>query len=149
MSRLAALLAGLGLTAAQPPAAPMDGLRQAVERLDRARLEGDVATIEAMTAPDLVLIVENGMQMDRRDFLSRWEGPQVRYESFEVSERYFLALGPDAGVTGGVARYRGTFEGRSFANEIRFSEVFRRSGGRWQVVHIHDAPMPRIEVPPL
>jgi hypothetical protein len=151
VKRLARAAAAATLAAAVPAAAPgqqpvtADELREIGDRFDRAQLTADRATIEAMTAEDLVFVGSDGTRQDRAAFIGGWMDPGVRFEPLTVTDRYFLPLGPDAGVVGGDAVLRGTANGRPFVSRIRFADTFRRIDGRWRAVHIQATRVPAMD----
>ena len=128
-------------TTAAPDVSP-ETLRAVADRFDQAQIARDRATLEAMTAPDLVFVGTNGVRQDRRQFIAGWMDPGTLYAPIEVTDRYFLPLGPDAGLVGGDAVLRGTSETQPFAVRIRFSDTFRRIGGQWRAVHIQATRVP-------
>jgi hypothetical protein len=128
--------------AAAAPDVSVETLRTVADRFDRAQIAQDRATMEAMTAPDLIFVGTNGVRQNQRQFIDGWMDPGTRYDPIEVTGRYFLALGPDAGVVGGETMLRGTTFGQPFSVRIRFSDTFRRIGGQWRAVHIQAARIP-------
>lgn len=121
---------------------PVETLRDVADRFDRAQIEQDRAALEEMTAPDLVFVGSDGARQDRTQFIAGWLAPGVRFEPISVTDRYFIPLGPDAGVVGGEVVLRGTSGSQSFASRIRFADTFRRIDGRWQAVHIQATRIP-------
>ncbi|HTU11825.1 MAG TPA: nuclear transport factor 2 family protein [Allosphingosinicella sp.] len=121
---------------------PVETLRDLADRFDRAQIEQNRAAMEAMTAPDLVFVGSDGRRQDRAAFIAGWMDPGTRYQPIQVTDRYILPLGPDAGVVGGDVVVRGTSNGRPFAVRIRFSDTFRRTAGQWRAVHIQATRVP-------
>lgn len=117
-------------------------LREVADRFDRSQIEQDRATMEAMTADDLVFVGSNGVRQTRAEFIAGWMDPDTHYEPIDVQDRYFLPLGPDAGVVGGDVVVRGASGGTPFAVRIRFADTFRRIGGAWRAVHIQATRVP-------
>jgi hypothetical protein len=138
---LAGLVTAAVLVAATPDL-PVETLRTVADRFDRAQIEQDRATMEAMTAPDLVFVGSDGRRQDRAAFIAGWMESGTRYEPIQVADRYFLPLGPDSFVAGGDVVVRGTSGGQPFAVRIRFSDTFRRTGGQWRAVHIQATRVP-------
>jgi ketosteroid isomerase-like protein len=130
------------LLAAAAPDVPVETLRAIADRFDRAQIAQDRATLEAMTAPDLVFVGSDGRRQDRAAFIAGWMDPRTRYEPIEVTDRYLLPLGPDSFIAGGDVVVRGTSGSQPFAVRIRFSDTFRRTGGRWRAVHIQATRVP-------
>lgn len=143
MKLVLTLLAALSLAApALAEDVSAETLREIGDRFDRAQIEQDRATMEAMTADDLVFVGSDGRRQSRADFIAGWMDPDTRYEPITVADRYFLSLGPDAGVVGGEVVVRGTSNGQAFAAHIRFADTFRRVGGTWRAVHIQATRVP-------
>jgi len=124
------------------PDVSVETLRTVGDRFDRAQIEQNRPVMEAMTAPDLVFVGSDGVRQTRSAFIAGWMDPGTRYEPITVTDRYFLPLGPDAGVVGGDAVVRGTANGQPFAVRIRFADTFRRTGGEWRAVHIQATRVP-------
>ena len=135
------VLAAAALAAAAPDVS-VETLRTIADRFDQAQIGQDRATMEAMTAPDLVFVGSNGIRQSREQFIAGWMDPATRYEPITITDRYFLPLGPDAGVVGGDTIVRGTANGQPFAVRIRFADTFRRIGGEWRAVHIQATRVP-------
>ena len=115
--------------------------------------------MEAMTAPDLHLRRQQRRAPEPAQFIDGWMDPGTRYEPIEVTDRYFLPLGPDAGVAGDDpagptairARPRCRLSAATWCcaaprqplrGRIRFSDTFRRIGGQWRAVHIQATRVP-------
>ena len=137
-----ALLFNAGSPANAEPAVSPEFLRDLGDRFDRAQLGQDRETLEAMVADDLVFVGSDGLRQDRAAFIAGWMDPGLKFEPVAITDRYFLPLGPDAGVVGGEAVLRFTSGGRSFTSRIRFADTFRRIGGQWQAVHIQATRVP-------
>jgi len=137
---LPGLLAAALLAAGQDVS--VETLRTVADRFDRAQIEQDRGTMEAMTAPDLVFVGSNGVRQGRSEFIAGWMDPATRYEPINVTDRYFLPLGADSGVVGGDVVVRGTSNGQPFAVRIRFADTFRRIHGEWRAVHIQATRVP-------
>lgn len=138
---LPALVTAAVLAAATPDV-PVETQRIVADRFDRAQVEQDRATMEAMTAPDLVFVGSDGRRQDRAAFIAGWMDPGTRYEPINVIDRYFLPLGPDSFIAGGDVVVRGTSGSQAFAVRIRFSDTFRRTGGQWRAIHIQATRVP-------
>lgn len=143
MKLVLALLAAVSLvTPALAEDVSQETLREVGDRFDRAQIEQDRATMEAMTTEDLIFVGSNGIRQSRADFIAGWMDPDTRYEPITIEDRYFLPLGPDTGVVGGDVVVRGTSNGQPFAAHIRFADTFRRVNGTWRAVHIQATRVP-------
>ena len=125
-----------------PQDVPVETLRTVADRFDQAQVAQDRATLESMTAPDLIFVGSNGVRQSRREFIEGWMDAGTRYEPINVADRYFQPLGPDSGVVGGDVVVRGTSGSQPFSVRIRFADTFRRIGGEWRAVHIQATRVP-------
>lgn len=137
----AALLSCASEPAAQPDVSAQT-LREIADRFDRAQIGKDRTTLEAMTADDLVLVGSDGVRQGKREFVASWIDPALRFEPIEVTDRFFVPLGPDAGIVGGDVVIRGTAGSLGFVSRIRFSDTFHRVNGQWRAVHIQATRVP-------
>lgn len=138
---LAASVVG-ALSACAPSCVSVETLREVADRFDRAQLAQDRATLERMTAPDLILIGGDGIRQNRQQFIDGYFGPGLTFEPAEAEDRYFIPLGPDVGIVGGEVMMRGSSNGTPFASRIRFSDTFRLIGGEWVAVHLQATRVP-------
>ena len=120
----------------------VETLREVADRFDRAQIGQDRATLERMTAPDFILIGTSGARQSRQQFIDDYFEPGLRFEIALPDDRYFIPLGPDAGIVGGDVAMRGTSNGTPFASRIRFSDTFRRINGEWVAVHVQATRVP-------
>lgn len=139
---LALLLAAMPLSAATPPAGDSAGLVAFADAFDRAQLAKDGAALERMVADDLVFIDGSGKRLDKKAFIEGWTAPGDRFEPIVLRDRTVVMLGPDAGVVGAETTLRGVSGGDAFVSHFRFADTFRRTGRRWQAVHIQVTRMP-------
>ena len=115
-----------------PHAALPDDLRQAVADFDRAQLRSDEAELDRLLADDYVLYNSQGQVEDKRQFIEDYRG--MRLEPFHVEDETVRLLG-DAVVMAGVATLKGTdlASGQPFTVRLRFSDIWCKRDGRWQV----------------
>lgn len=143
-SALAAALA-LGACAQAPrerPDVDRATLRTIADRFDRAQLTQDRAALERLVAEDMVLIGSDGTRQNKRQFIDGYFAPGLRFEMATPTDRYFIPLGPDAGIAGGEIVLRGSDASVPFTSRIRFSDTFRRVGGEWLAVHVEATRVP-------
>jgi ketosteroid isomerase-like protein len=121
--------------AAAPPPTSLDS---AVRRYDMAQVNSDKAELEALLAEDYVLVNSGGEVEDKRQFIADQLAPGYKLERFTVLhpiERRWR----DGAVLGGLALLRGLSDGKPFNVCLRFADVWRLRGGRWQVVYTQAA----------
>jgi len=123
---LAALAAGL----------TQAGMTQVADAFDRAQLAQDRAALESMVDDGLVFIDGSGKRQGKQQFIEGWMSPDDRYDPITLSDRTMTRLGEEAFVTSAETTLTGTSAGKPFSSRFRFSDTFRRIGGKWKAVHI-------------
>ena len=125
---IAAVLAAAALTPAE--------MTQVADSFDQAQLTQDRAALDTMTDDGLIFIDGSGKRQDKRQFIEGWIGPDDRYGPITLIDRTMTPLGEDSFVTSAETTLTGTSGGKPFASHFRFSDTFRRVGGKWKAVHI-------------
>jgi ketosteroid isomerase-like protein len=131
----------IAATIAAAPANHTELLRVA-DAFDQAQLTKDRAAMERMTDDHLVFIEGSGKRTGKREFIEGWMGPDDRYGPIVLIDRTLTPLGRDAFVVSAETTLSGTSGGKRFASHFRFSDTFRRTGGRWRAVHIQVTRLP-------
>jgi ketosteroid isomerase-like protein len=143
---LAVALWGLLITAcsrppASPPRSPRDD-EQAVAGLQRSWLaafeHGDIPAIEALLAPEFVNVAADGSVNTRDAELAPVRAGTVKFSKTGVEELQVRVFG-DAAIATGIAAFAGTFGDRPFSGRERFTDVWIRRDGAWQVVASHNS----------
>jgi len=141
MSARAITLAAILLAA---PCAAQDSnadVRTVADAFDNAQYRRDRVALEAMIAPDYLAVFGSGRIVGRSEFIAGYTAPDVTFEPFEITDRLFLRIAPDAAVVGGEGRIRGTEKGQKFAEHFRFSDTFAKRDGKWVVVFTQVTPL--------
>lgn len=146
MNNMAAMLLALAapapVVAADAPASELARLTAFADAFDAAQIAKDGAALERMVADDLVFIDGDGLRHGKRDFIAGWTGADDAYDPVTLIDRVIVPLGRDAGLASAEAILSGRSAGKAFRTRIRFTDIFRRSEGRWQAVHIQVTRMP-------
>jgi ketosteroid isomerase-like protein len=123
---------GVARAAAQPPDATE------VERVENARLDamfkGDIDAVAAVIADEFILTSANGQVSDRTQYLARLraaQGPRPQLLHDEVKVQVF---GDAAIITG---RSRSVVNGEERPGRVRYTHVYVRRNGAWQMVAMH------------
>jgi hypothetical protein len=117
-------------------------LAQAAQAFDDAQQHHDRVVLEAMLAPDFVLITGKGAEADRKAFITASTDPGEVLEPFVITHHRVVPLGADGGVASGEGIERGTQDGKPFVSHFRYADVFARRGGRWMVVYTQVTALP-------
>ena len=107
-------------------------LTEIEQQLGATWKRGDCAGWGAMVAPDWSVIHLTGAIITRAEALEMCKAPPVPIETFDIADVAVRVYGDAAVVTG---RTTATTGGPSPATvRLRFTDVFVRRAGRWQVV---------------
>ena len=117
--------------------AALAGDPEEVQRLDReisvATWTGDAVWFEENLADDYVLISPTGAVKGKREVIRELATPGMRMEPFEPTEVQVRMYGDTAVVTG-LATRKGLMDGKDISTGIRYTRVYTKRDGRWQVV---------------
>ena len=147
MRRLTRVLAAAISIAAGFPAASggqispdEQALRAIEDRLPQAWKIHDRAFIEGVLAPEWSVTQADGTMLSRDIVLGTFFDA-VAFETNVVDEVTVKLFGTTAIVLGRTTA-TGTLKGQPFNARIRFTDVFIKRNGRWQVVASHASPSP-------
>lgn len=117
-------------------------LRDTYAALTRAELQRDLATLERLLAGDYVGVDPSGALLDREQVLDTYREGLVVLKKLESDELVVRLLG-DTGIIVGRSNISGVTPEQSFQGEFRFTDVYLRRAGEWQLVSSHTTPMAR------
>jgi ketosteroid isomerase-like protein len=150
------IAAALGASAQTPdtkpkpaPAKPVDGsVEQTLMKIERdglaALLKKDIAAFGRIFADDAVVITPDGSAQTKAQLIADVKSGDLVVESSEISDMKVRAYGDTAVVTY-VTTDKGKFKGQDISGRYRWTDVFVRRAGTWQVVAGHGTP---IQQPP-
>ena len=148
--------AALGASAQTPdtkpkpaPAKPADvSVEQTLMKIERdalaALLKKDIAAFGRVFADDAVVITPDGSPQTKAQLLADVKSGALVIESSEMSDMKVRAYGDTAVVTY-VTADKVKFKGQDISGRYRWTDVFVRRGGTWQIVAGHGTP---IQLPP-
>jgi ketosteroid isomerase-like protein len=123
----------------------MAGNGQTVIDLDRKRMQAmakkDMATLEALIADDLVYTHSSARLDTKRSLIDGMTSGKTVYTAVEPSDVKAQDLG-DTVVLTGVAQIKVTANGTPNAFGVRFTDVYARRNGRWQMVTWQSTRLP-------
>jgi len=119
---------------------PVD-LAKAVHDYDQAQIKGDRAELQRLLADDYVLWNSAGKVEDKAKLIADYTAPGFKIEPFVVREPIEKVWGNTA-VMGGIATLRGVDGGKPFEVTLRFSDMWAKRNGKWQVIYTHVARAP-------
>ena len=127
------MTAALAAISSPPEQAEMIRIADA---FDKAQLAQDGNALQVLVADELVFIEGSGKRSGKKEFIDGWTDSGTRYNPIVLVDRTVTPLGSDAFVVSAETTLSGTSGGKAFSSRFRFSDTFRRHGGRWQAVHI-------------
>ncbi len=132
----------VALTLGQAPGsnAPADANVTTLARLEAewntAHVRGDAAALEHLFADDLVVVVPGMRVMTKADAVGMFTSGRMKFDRYETSETKFRIYDTTAIVTGRLRRTR-VIAGSTVEDDWRFTKVYLRRAGGWQVVSFH------------
>jgi ketosteroid isomerase-like protein len=123
----------------------MAGNGQTIIDLDRKRMQAmaakDVGTLEAVLADDLIYTHSSARLDTKRSLIDAMVSGKTVYTGVEPSDVKAQDLG-DTVVLTGVAQIKVTANGTANAFGVRFTDVYARRDGRWQMVTWQSTRLP-------
>jgi ketosteroid isomerase-like protein len=101
-----------------------------------AHVRGDAAALAHLFADDVVVVVPAMRVMTKADAVGMFASGRMKFERYETSETKFRVYDAIAIVTGRLRRTR-VVAGATVDDDWRFTKVYLRRAGRWQVVSFH------------
>jgi ketosteroid isomerase-like protein len=111
-------------------------LAKAVRDYDHAQIHGDRTELQRLVADDYTLLNSSGRIENKAKLIADYTAPGFKLEPFTVREPIEKAW-RDGAVMGGIATIRGVDAGKPFEVTLRFTDVWAKRNGVWQVVYTH------------
>ena len=114
-------------------------------RFFRALLEPDLGSLDKLLAPDFLIVdVNAGGLTNRADFLAAVDSRLVSFESIEtLSEEAVVREYPAAAIVIGTTAMRFRLaDGSHVSIRSRYTHVFTRSEGNWQLASAQGTALP-------
>jgi len=92
--------------------------------------------LSSLLADDFVITIEDGSTYSKTGYISHSAEPSVHVEVAEMSELKVRMHGNTAIVTGAYHE-KGTDKGKPYEYHDRLTDVWMKTGGKWQVVASH------------
>jgi len=125
--------------AAQPmptyPGVPADLAKAAVE-FDLAQVKSDGEALKRLLADDYLLINSQDKREDKAQFIADYTSPGFTLEPFVIDDQV-IKVWSDGAVLGGAVTAKGMSDGKPYSVRLRFSDIWAKRGGKWQVIYAH------------
>jgi ketosteroid isomerase-like protein len=133
-------LVSFGFARDERPKSPASDLQQSLLNLETqwngAHLRGDAESLGRLWAEELVVTVQEMPVMNRAQSLKIVASGRVKFKRYETSDVKVNVFGDAAVVTGRLKRVREK-QGKDVEDDWRFTKVYVRRDGKWQVVAWH------------
>jgi hypothetical protein len=146
LKNIAAALA-LAMAIASPTRAELSSdplppaLAKAAADYDRAQVKSDGAALRRLLAEDYALVHGGGSLSSKPEFIAESTTPGSTLEPYVV-EHALNRVWSDGAVLSGEVTLRGIDGGKPFVGRMRFADIWRKRGGRWQVVFTQVTRLP-------
>jgi len=95
-----------------------------------------VDVLSSLLAEDFVITIEDGSTYSKTGYISHSAEDSVHVEVAEMSDIKVRMHGNTAVLTGAYHE-RGTSKGKGYEYHDRFTDIWMKTGGKWQVVASH------------
>ena len=146
------LIAALVLTTAsialgQRPSASADrrgSIEQVIRQLDheriQAQIDADAAALDRIYAADFIGVGPSGTVRTKPQVISDFTSGDLKFQSITTDEVQVRIYGNTA-VETGISTMNGQDKGKAVARNNRFTRVWVKQQGHWQLVLNHYSPL--------
>lgn len=99
-------------------------------------LKRQVDVLASLMADDFIITIEDGSTYSKTGYISHSAEPSLHVEVAEMSDLKVRMHGSTAIVTGAYHE-RGEDNGKPYEDHDRFTDVWMKIGGKWQVIASH------------
>lgn len=103
---------------------------------NEAHLRSDANALDQLWAEDLIVTMPDMPVMDKKEALAMVRAGRMKFRRYQTSDLRTRVYGDTAVVTGQLSRERESVT-NEFEDDWRFTKVYVRRKGRWQVVTWH------------
>lgn len=135
-----AVTAGVQQPASSTDRAEVGEIARLEDAWNQAHVRSDTPVLDRLWADELVVTVPNMPVMNKSDAIAIWRSGKMKFERYETSDVRINVFDNAAIVTGRVQRSR-LISGRVVDDDWRFTKMYVRRGGKWQVVAWHASPI--------
>lgn len=117
------------------PGVPAD-LAKAAADFDLGQVKGDAAILKRVLADDYLLLNSQDKREDKAQFIADYTAKGFTMEPFAIDDQVIMVWA-DGAVLGGAVTMKGMSDGKPYSVRIRFSDIWAKRGGKWQVIYTH------------
>ena len=133
----ALVLSAFNLALAQSKADPATSKITSLEtKGNDAYKRGDAAGMASLLADDFIVTVEDGATFSKSGYLAHTADSELRVQVSDMTDLRVRAHGNIVIVTGAYHE-KGTSKGKAYESRDRFTDVWMKTTGGWQVIASH------------
>jgi len=121
-------------------------VEQEITQIEGRRIEAmkqaDAAALGQILADDLTYMHSSGRPDTKASFIASLQSGELKYEAMDFSDVKVRGYGDTAVVTG-HASVRVNSKGQALSFPIRYTDVYVKKDGRWQMVAWHAVRPPQ------
>lgn len=137
----ALLLGGATGLQAQPGQADADAVKAAELRRFEVTTGKDYTTLATLLGDDLVYTHSSAAVDSKASFLESLTSGRVTYKAIKPTDLQVRVFG-DLAIIHGVAAMNVDANGQAIVNTLRFTDVWARRDGRWQMIAWQSTRLP-------
>ena len=107
-----------------------------------AIVKGDFSPFERYLAPGFVFTAPDGSMQDRAQWMADAKSGALKLESSKNDDMK-VRVHADAAIVTYRSTDKGTYKGIDISGQYRWTDVFLRRGGNWQIVSTQGTPIPK------
>jgi ketosteroid isomerase-like protein len=144
--KAALVLTVASLVLEQGPSASSDrkSIEQVIRQLDHERIQAqinaDAAALERIYAADFIGVGPSGAVRTKQQVISDFTSSELKFQSITTDEVQVRIYGNTA-VETGLSTMNGQDRGKAVPRENRFTRVWVKQHGHWQLVLNHYSPL--------
>jgi len=113
---------------------------QIEQELVKGLIAGDASVFERHLADTYIFTAPDGMVSDKAQTISDIKSRNLKFQSSKLEDMKVQAYGDTAVATYGSTD-QGSYKGKDISGHFRWTDVFVKRNGRWQIVAGHGAPV--------
>ncbi len=113
-------------------------VREAEKQWNQARLQNDVEALDRLLSEDCVFMHADGKLETKAHYIADVKSNDRKYEYINEDEISVRVYG-DAAVLTGRIRSKGHLREQPLGGDLRFTRVYVKRQGRWQMVASHSS----------
>ena len=115
---------------------PITALKQLDQERIRAQIGADAAALDRLYAEDFIGIGPSGTVRTKAQVIADFTSGNLRFQSITTDEVQWRVYG-DTAVETGLSTMNGQDKGKTVPRDNRFTRVWVKRQGRWQLVANH------------